>query len=111
MSRVAARDIKAKGVRWGNRRRLEFIDFRLLWDGKINRKELVHFFRISIPQASLDIASYIRLAPQNMWYDRKEKVYRATEKFSPLFSRPDSHVFLSQMLSVAEGALAQSATF
>ena len=43
---------------WGQERRLEFIDFRLLWEGRLNRADLTTFFRISVPQASLDLAKY-----------------------------------------------------
>ena len=67
---------------WGQDRRLEFIEFRLYWDGKINRGEVAEFFDISIQQASLDFARYMFLAPENKWkYDRSEKVYRAAEEF------------------------------
>ena len=34
---------KPPAVRWGAERRLEFIDFRLQWEGTINRGELVNF--------------------------------------------------------------------
>jgi hypothetical protein len=44
------------GAGWGQERRLEFIDFRVLWDGRINRAELVEFFGTSIQQASHDLA-------------------------------------------------------
>lgn len=44
--------------KWSRGRRIEFIDFRLSVDGKINRADLVDFFGISIPQASLDLSYY-----------------------------------------------------
>ncbi|MGN0902537.1 MAG: hypothetical protein ACI4M9_04555, partial [Succinivibrio sp.] len=47
--------------KWSRKRRIEFIDFRLYLDGKINRGDLVSFFGISIPQASLDMAYYRNL--------------------------------------------------
>lgn len=42
------------------KRRIEFIDFRLSIDGKIDRADLVDFFGISIPAASLDLSYYRR---------------------------------------------------
>ena len=36
-----------QGLRWGVERRLEFIDFRLFWDGRINRGDLTEQFGIS----------------------------------------------------------------
>lgn len=58
---------------WGQERRLEFIDFRLLWEGRLNRADITEFFRISVPQASLDLAKYQEIAPGNMVYDRTQK--------------------------------------
>ena len=62
--------------KWNQARRLEFIDFRLSCDGKINRKDLVDFFSISVPQASLDLSKYQEMVENseppraNLKYDR-----------------------------------------
>lgn len=96
---------------WAQQRRLEFIDFRLLWERRINRRELVTFFGISVPQASLDIARYIDLAPQNLEYDRRSKFYRATDQFRPIFSNADSQVFLNQLMGAATGVLPTGLSF
>ena len=40
-------DKKTKTSNWSQDKRLEFIDFRLQWTGKINRSDLVDFFGIS----------------------------------------------------------------
>ena len=69
--------------KWGQDRRLEFIDVRLRWDGRINRSDLTTFFGISVPQASLDIARYVELAPDNAVYDRSARVYLAGERGKP----------------------------
>ena len=42
----------AEPLRWGTERRLEFIDFRLYWEGRVNRADLTREFGISVPQAS-----------------------------------------------------------
>lgn len=102
---------QVKGTRWGQERRLEFIDFRLLWEGRINRAELVEFFGTSIQQASLDLARYMEIAPGNLEYNRSEKVYRATAKFKPVVTPADSQVFLNQVLGVASGTLPSSLSF
>lgn len=86
-----------RSPKWGQERRLEFIEFRLLWDGRINRKGLVDFFGISIPQASLDLARYIALAPGNLEYDKRTKIYRARKKLRLVFTKGDSEEFLSQL--------------
>lgn len=102
---------KATSARWGPERRLEFIDFRLLWDGTINRGELVDFFGISIQQASSDLSRYSELAPANLLYDKSAKTYRATAGFKPLLARSDALHFLSQLGDVTSGAVPATSLF
>ncbi len=102
---------KEKPARWGQDRRLEFIDFRLLWEGRINRSDLTSFFGISVPQASLDLARYQELAPRNAEYDKSEKVYLATANFSPEFTSGESRNFLNQLLAVNSGMMSREMSF
>ncbi len=98
--------------RWGEGRRLEFIDFRLQWQGRLNRSDLTSFFGISVPQASLDIAKYTEMAPGNLAYDRRARVYVTLGSFQPLFpgtSNPAS--YLSELLAQAAGLLDEEASF
>ena len=97
--------------RWSQKRRLEFIDFRLRWNRTVNRGELVEFFRISIQQASADLAHYSHLAPRNMVYDKSLKKYRATGSFRPAVNRNDAQTYLSELLGLSVGTLAPSASF
>ena len=97
--------------RWGQKRRLEFIDFRLRWNRTVNRGELVEFFRISIQQASADLAHYSQLAPRNMEYDKSLKTYRATASFRPLVNKDDAQSYLSELLGLSVGTLAPSVSF
>jgi len=96
---------------WGQDRRLEFIEFRLLWDGKINRGEVAEYFNVSIQQASLDFARYMLLAKGNMLYDRREKIYRATKQFTPLFIAPDTQTYLNELSGLATGTISPSFSF
>jgi hypothetical protein len=97
--------------RWGQERRLEFIDFRLLWEGRVNRSDLTTFFQISVPQASLDLAKYRELAPQNAAYDVTQKTYVATASFNPLFVRYSAEAYLGRVLAIETGMLESSSTF
>jgi predicted DNA-binding transcriptional regulator YafY len=101
----------AKPARWGQARRLEFIDFRLRWEGRVNRADLIDFFRISVPQASLDFARYMELAPKNIEYDRSEKAYLATAEFSPVVATGEAQGYLNQLLGVSSQALEREASF
>ena len=80
--------------RWGIERRLEFIEFRLFWEGGINRSDIVNEFGVSVPQASKDLALYQEQAPDNIRYDRSRKKYFAKEKFQPEFITLDADAYL-----------------
>ena len=92
-------------MRWGVEQRLEFIEFRLFWEGSINRADIVEFFGVSVPQASKDLTLYQERARGNMQYDTRGKRYVAAEKFVLRFLDPDPYVYLAQLRSVAEGAV------
>jgi hypothetical protein len=98
----------ATALKWGVGRRLEFIEFRLFWEGSINRADLVEAFGVSVPQASKDLTLYQERAPGNMEYDTRAKRYVAAEKFVLRFLDPDPYIYLSQLRSVAEGAVPAS---
>jgi hypothetical protein len=89
---------------WSQQQRLEFVDFKLRWNGRLNRTDLTDFFGISIPQASLDIARYTELAPSNLEYDRSARVYLASSNFGPLFPSSSATRFLNELLWDAWGA-------
>lgn len=96
------------GLKWGVERRLEFIEFRLFWEGGINRSDIIETFGVSVPQASKDLTLYQERAPQNAIYDKSAKRYIASEQFEPSFLKPDPHVYLSRLRSVAEGLIERS---
>ena len=97
--------------RWSQDRRIEFIDFRLRWEGRLNRSDLTAHFSISVPQASLDIAKYLELAPENMAYDKSARVYVAGPAFEPLFASSSASQYLNELLSVQTGLLGPEASF
>jgi len=87
-------------LRWGVRRRLEFIDFRLFWDGRFNRSDLADTFGISPQQASADIGQYEKFAARNLHYDRAERAYIRTEAFSPAFIGETIERYLLQLVAI-----------
>src|SRR6201996_6524234 len=90
-------------LKWGVERRLEYIEFRLFWEGGGNRSDIIEMFDVSVPQASKDLTLYQERAPQNAVYDKSVKRYVATQHFSPLFLKPDQDGYLSRLRSLAEG--------
>ncbi|MFB9982379.1 helix-turn-helix transcriptional regulator [Mesorhizobium kowhaii] len=93
----------AKALKWGVERRLEFIEFRLFWEGGVNRSDIIQMFDVSVPQASKDLTLYQERAPQNAIYDKSAKRYVAGPQFSPTFLKPDPDGYLSRLRSLAEG--------
>jgi predicted DNA-binding transcriptional regulator YafY len=89
-------------IRWGTEKRLEFIEFRLFWEGGVNRSDITEFFGVSVPQASKDLTQYRELAPANIQYDASEKRYLATPSFKPRFLKPDPDRYLNQLRTIAD---------
>lgn len=89
--------------RWSQERRLEFIDYRLRWDGRLNRSDLIEFFGISVPQASLDIARYAELAPNNIRYDASARTYLSGTPFAPLYNTDNPQRYLNDLLASTSG--------
>jgi len=92
-------------LRWGVEQRLEFIEFRLFWEGHVNRSDLMDQFGVSVNQASTDLNRYIGFAPDNMVYDKSARSYVRGPGFKPQFLEPDASRYLAQLRSVADGIL------
>jgi hypothetical protein len=92
-------------LKWGVERRLEFIEFRLFWEGGVNRSDIIEMFDVSVPQASKDLTLYQERAPHNALYDKSAKRYVASDQFEPHFLKPDPGGYLSRLRSVAEGLI------
>ncbi len=96
--------------RWGAEQRLEFIEFRLFWEGGVNRSDITNYFGVSVPQASNDLSQYKELAGDNIRYDASEKRYLPTASFRPRFMKPSADRYLSQLKAVADGVVARDET-
>lgn len=92
-------------LRWGVEQRLEFIEFRLFWEGHVNRSDVMTRFGLSVNQASSDLSRYIGLAPHNMDYNRSLRTYVRQPGFKPVFDKLDAGRYLAQLRSVADGIL------
>lgn len=101
---------QGRSLRWGIEQRLEFIEFRLFWEGGVNRSDIIDYFGVSVPQASKDLTHYQEIAPSNMRYDRSLKRYFATDTFKPKYLEPDAARYLSQMAAVDVAPVAGQAS-
>jgi hypothetical protein len=90
-------DIGSNLGSWSVRNRLEFIDLRLFWQGRINRSDIMNRFGVSMPQASKDLALFQAMAPDSLQYSLSEKKYFASKSYSPIFIKPDADMYFWQM--------------
>ena len=98
-------------MRRGIEERLEFIEFRLFWEGRINRSDLMDRFKISTPQASKDLSLYESEAPGNLIYDTSAKRYFAAPNFQTKFYLPDADNYLAQLRNVADHTVSANQTW
>ena len=85
---------------WSALQRLQFIEFRLLWEGHVNRSDLIEAFGISVPQSTLDFREYLERAPGNMDYDKRLRHYFPTATFKPVFISDSAEGYLSQLVAM-----------
>ncbi len=86
-------------------RRLQFIEFRLFWEGGLNRADLAESFHISAAQASADLQRYAGLAPGNISYDTSTKRFVASDVFQARLIDTSPAALLARLAAVAEGYL------
>ena len=83
------------------KRRLEFIEFLLMFLGTLRRSDLVEKYSIGSAAASRDIALYKELAPSNIEYNTTDKTYSRLSTFTSLFEHNASQT-LTQLTSSIE---------
>lgn len=67
-------------MNWCERHRMEWIAETLRVFGFINRAHLQKKFGMSTPQASADLAAFMRANPKAMTYDTSTKRYITTKR-------------------------------
>jgi len=94
---VSQLETEPNDIKWGVRKRLEFLEEELFWAGKVNRISLMEKTGISKAQASADIAQYKLLAGENLIYDLTEKAYLVSPNFRPLFIDTSPNAYLERL--------------
>ena len=102
-----SRRITRKGVNWSVERRYEFIEFRLYWQGNINRSDLTEAFGISVQQASKDLSNYIEGRKSNLFYDKRLRTYIRSKNFKPRYFQPDAAEYFAQLQAVELGLVSE----
>lgn len=96
-------DPEDPGLRWSIAQRLEFIEARLVWEGRINRSDIRQRFGVTVQQATADLQLYERIVPANVHYDRNAKTFVPGPHFQPHFLRPMANRQLLQLAAIANG--------
>jgi predicted DNA-binding transcriptional regulator YafY len=89
------------GASPNQRERLWQIDFLARFRGQVSRQDLVRRFGIALSNATRDFTLYRQLAPDNLDYDHRDKVYRRAKGFQPLFIYDCEHTL--QTLTWGQG--------
>lgn len=66
--------------------RLRLIEVLLTHYGSFQRKCLMDYFGISMPQVSMDIRLYISLAPNNLVYDKSARCWKVGVNSKRIFN-------------------------
>lgn len=98
-------------LRWTVAQRYEFIEWRVYWTGRVNRKDLETQFQISTPQAAIDLREYQQAAQGNITYDASEKAYIATHNFRPAFLKLSPERYLLQLHALKTEAIRKRDTW
>ncbi len=98
-------------LRWSIAQRLEFIEFRLVWEGRVKRADVAERFNVSVQQASGDLGLYEARAPQNIAYDRNAKRFVPTAAFEPKFLHEAANRHLLQLAAIGNGMVAPEETW
>ena len=76
--------VQLENVSQAQKERLFHIDFRLRFLGDISRADLASRFGVKAAAATRDLSLYKELAPGNLEYDTKGKIYTSSRQFRPL---------------------------
>jgi hypothetical protein len=98
-------------LKWTVAQRYEFIEWRVYWAGRVNRKDLETQFQISTPQASIDLRDYQEAAQGNIEYNPSEKAYVPTRDFRPIFLKLSPERYLLQLHALETGAVRKRETW
>lgn len=97
-----------KGANLSVERRYEFIEYRLYWQGHINRSDLMEAFGISVQQASKDFANYIEGRKSNLTYDKRLRTYLRGKSFKPRYFLPDAAEYFAHLQAVEHGLVPEA---
>jgi hypothetical protein len=88
--------------------RLSHIDFRAWFIGQVGRSDLVARFGLGEAAATRDLALYRELAPKNLIYNAKTKLYIPGSSFKPIYQHKASQVLAALSQGFGEDFIGDS---
>lgn len=88
------------------RRRLCYFESRLIWDGKVHRKDVCEVFEVSENHFTRDLSLYRHHFARNLTLNPTTKWYEPTEHFKPAFASGSAEEYLAIMLAYAQSGSA-----
>lgn len=88
--------------------RLSHIDFRAWFIGQVGRSDLVARFGMGEAAATRDLALYRELAPKNLTYSAKTKLYLAASAFKPIYQHKADQVLIALAQGFGENFVSNS---
>ena len=73
-------------MKYAIEQRMRFLDFLFENYGKAGRRQLTDYFGISIPQATKDFKTYMKITPDNVRYNTSQKAYIRNPEFKRVWA-------------------------
>lgn len=93
------------------RERLEYLEWRLFWEGRFNRADLMKQFDVSKPQVSVDLRKYKEIAESNLIYNPTKKHFTASSRMKPKILKVSSTRLLLQLRALSENVISRKAVW
>ena len=95
--------MKFDHLNYSQKQRLAYIDFKLLFIGRVTRNEVVTKFEKGMSGATADLNMYKELCPDNMFYDNKQRMYIQSDTFKPLFTHDPRKTLIKLANQITDG--------
>lgn len=95
--------MKFDHLNYSQKQRLAYIDFKLLFVGRVTRNEVVTKFEKGMSGATADLNMYKELCPNNMFYDNKQRMYIQSDTFKPLFTHDPRKTLIKLANQITDG--------
>ena len=90
-------------LNYSQKQRLAYIDFKLMFVGRVTRNDVVTKFEKGMSGATADLNLYKEFCPNNMVYDTKQRIYVQCDKFKPLFTHDPRKTLVKLANNISDG--------